>query len=126
MENKTIEVLVFETNETVQAEVKGNIDGYIACYNVNQPLSWLVVSKADQSTVLASFQSQDDMEIMMKAELKPIKTKVNKNSYTDYQAGYRDGRLNKYNRQDYGNAYGMGYKDGLLKHLNEKVSKGLL
>ena len=63
--------LSYYHNEKIEtATYNGKINGYLVGYQSDYDLPWIVLSKSDiRPIILASFLSQDDMEIMMHADL---------------------------------------------------------
>ena len=63
--------LSYYHNEKIEtATYNGKINGYPVGYQSDYDLPWIVLSKSNlRPIILASFLSQDDMEIMMNADL---------------------------------------------------------
>jgi hypothetical protein len=63
--------IVYWDNELAKSvSYQGKINGYKVGYDPDAELPWVVISKSVHSpVVLASFASQDDMEILLQADL---------------------------------------------------------
>jgi hypothetical protein len=69
-----MKIIYWDNDVSKSVSYQGSINGYKVGYDRDAELAWVLISKSKHNPiVLAAFKSQDDMEILLNAELEVFK-----------------------------------------------------